>query len=675
MRANTEIEQTMVKELRSEPFYKPNVIAMLNTLFPPVIKELPSLRISDKVLHKHRNAFYRYLVSIEVDGKSVLDDFIEKINRPGTSHTWSDTRQTLKDYIKLADTMIKQASQVHGISFFKNLPGEHPSLRSTIVSGTPSSHSDLASMSSRSTKPSRDELKRVPTKSSGHRENAENAENAGSLRSSMKSKDSPGSLDSKFILPSRSRFSGKRTGQRITSQDDIDTLFQDSPQAPWYSSPRRPSSASGHSLETSYSGGRLHSSSFSRPLTPSIEQQRVHRRSSSVSKRISYEFRNALPGTPELPSPQANEKQSVSKVPAASQATISSVTDAIIQEQHESEALVTNKKKSGFKLFRRKKKPDSLSDSKSAIGFLLDECSQVDSSPKPDNSEEGPRHSADRLFMPEKQTLKKKSSFRFLQRRKSREDCRVVSDSNSDRTVTENTNQKVKPKRSLTNLIANKGAIASGLGIDTSENSRDTANTTGSISGLRQTIRKARSFSSVKSASSIYSNEGAKNPPSLGASSEVDEDRIVTSADIAEPFPFGNFVQPQTPAMLFEDPEERKYNEDVRNALLEKARKERMAKWEKSEEFKLKLEASRLKRRVLREEMDANVQIFKNARQKQKEEDGKKRAEQALVNATPKTPKPGAHDSEKPPKTPMKVKELFIREIASAYSPKSPSLT
>jgi hypothetical protein len=660
----------MIKELRSEPFYKPNVIAMLNTLFPLVIKELPSLRISDKVLHQHRNSFYRYLVSIEVDGKSVLDGFIEKVNRPGTGHTWSDTRQTLKDYIKLADTMIKQASQVHGISFFKNMPGKHPPSGSTRVSGTVSSHSDPASVSSRSTKPSHDELKRVSTKSSGSRENTENT---GSLKSSMKSKSSPGSPDSKLILPSRSRFSGKRTGQRITSQDDIDTLFQDSPQAPWYSSPRRPSSASGHSLESSYSGGRLHSSSFSRPLTPSIEQQRVHRRSSSVNKRISYEFRNALPGTPELPSPQANEKQSVSKTPAISQATISSETDAIIQEQHEREALVTKKKRSGFNLFRRKKKPDSSSDSKPAIRVLQDEGSRVDVSPNPDECEESSRQPADRLFVHEQQTLKKKSSFRFLQRRKSHEDCRVVSDSNSDRTVTEATGQKVKPKRSLTNLFANKGAVASGLGIDVGESSRDAANTTGIDSGLRQTIRKARSYSSVKSTSSVYSNEGVRNPPGSGASSMIDEDRIITSADIAEPFPFGNFVQPQTPAMLFEDPEERQDNEDVRNILLETARKERMAKWEQSEEFKRKLEASRQKRRVLREEMDANVRASKNARQKQKEEDDKKRGKQAIVNAGPKTQNPGAHDSERPPKTPMK--ERFIKGLASTYSPKSPTLT
>jgi hypothetical protein len=660
----------MTKELRSEPFYKPNVIAMLNTLFPPVIKELPSLRISDKVLHYHRNSFYRYLVSIEFNGKSVLDGFIEKVNRPGTGHTWSDTRQTLKDYIKLADTMIKQASQVHSISFFKNLPREHPPLRSTRVSGTASSHSDPASVSSGSTKPSHDELRRVSTKSGGF---GENAENPGSLKSSLLGKDLPGSPDSKFVLPSRSRFSGKPLGQRLSSQDDIDSLFQDSPPAPWYSSPRRPSSASGHSLETSYSGGRLHSSSFSRPLTPSIEQQRVHRRSSSANKRISYEFHNALPGTPELPSPQANEKQSVSKANAANQAAIPSEKDAFTQEQHEPEAPVAKKKKSTFSVFRRKKKTDSPPDSKPIIRVLQDDGSRVDSSLHPEEFEEGSRQPADRLFAPEQQTLKKKSSFRFLQRNQSHEDCRVVSDSNSDRTVTETTGQKVKPKRSLTNLFVNKGAMSSGLGIEVGESSRDAANTTGTVSGLRHTLRKVRSYSSVKSSSSTYSNDGAKNAPSSGASSMLDEDRIITSADIAEPFPFGSFVQPQTPAMLYEDSEERKDNEDVRKFLLENARNERMAKWEQSEEFKRKLEASRQKRRVLREEMDANVQASKTARQKQKEIQDKQMVKQAPVNAAPETPNLGANGSEKPPKTPLK--ERLIKEIASAYSPKSPTLT
>jgi hypothetical protein len=73
--------------------------------------------------------------------------------------------------------------------------------------------------------------------------------------------------------------------------------------------------------------------------------------------------------------------------------------------------------------------------------------------------------------------------------------------------------------------------------------------------------------------------------------------------------------------------------------------------------------------------MDANAHASKNARQKQKEEDDKKKAKQTLAYAAPKTPNPGAHDSEKPPKTPMKKKERFLAELAGAYSPKSPIMT
>src|SRR5438270_11124001 len=115
----------MIKELRAEPFYKPNVIAMLNTLFPLVIKELPSVRISKQVLHKYRNTFYRYAVSVEHNRKVVLDEFIERLNRPNTAHTWPNTRQNLKHHVTFADSMIKQANAVHSISFFKNRPNDY----------------------------------------------------------------------------------------------------------------------------------------------------------------------------------------------------------------------------------------------------------------------------------------------------------------------------------------------------------------------------------------------------------------------------------------------------------------------------------------------------------------------------------------------------------------------
>lgn len=656
----------MTKELLSEPFYKPNVIAMLNTLFPPVIKDLPNRRISKESLFAHRNSFYRHILAVEMNGKSELNDFLEDLNRPGTNHTWSDVRKTLKDYISRADLMIKEASEIYGISFFKNSPGEHPALRSRAISGTMSLDSDCTSVSSKSSKPDHDQLKRLSAKSDERPE----TKNKGSVLSSVLKKDSPGSPDSTYIPPARSRISGKRVVLRIHSQADIDTLFQ---------GPRRPSSASGHSLETSHSSGRWHSGTFSdpltpsiRPLTPSIEQQRAHRRSVSANKRISYEFHNALPGTPELPSPQANEKEIPSRNLATSQATLPSENDAYTKEQQPPESPAARQKRPGFNIFRKKKKLDNCLDSKLTTNVLQEKGTRVNGSLNPEAFEDITRQTADKLIVPDQHTVKKKSSFRFLQRRKSQEDCRAVSDSNSDRTVTETRRQKVKPKRSLTNLFANKGVMTSGLGIDTGKDSRDDATNTVTVSRFQNTLRKARSFSSVRSSSSTYSNEGTKKAPTSRSSSINDEDRIITSADIDEPFPFGNFVQPQTPAMLFEDPEERQDNEDVRAALLERARKERMAKWEQSEESRRKLEASRQKRRVLREEMDANVQASKAARQKHREEGDKNRARQALFQATPQTPNPAVQSSGKPPKTPMK--ERVLKLIADSYSPTSPIL-
>jgi len=649
----------MTKELLCVPFYKPNVIAMLNTLFPPVIKDLPNHRVSNKSLYSHRSSFYRHILAVEKNGKSELDSFVRDLNRPGTDHNWSEVRQNLKDYIARADSMIKEASEVYSISLFKNVPGEHPALRSTRANCMKSLHSDSASVSSKSTKRSHEELKRFSTKSDGEPD----TENTGTLNSSVINKDLPGSPNSKYVLSTRSRISGKRVVQRINSQADIDALFQDH---------RRPSSASGHSLETSNSGAKRHSNTLSRPLTPSIEQQRAHRRSVSANKRISYDFHNALPGTPELPSPQPNEKKSVSGNPTASQIMIPIGNDVFTKDLLAPEAPAAKKKRHGFNVFRRKKKVDDSVQSKSTITIHQDGGSCANIAINTGDSMDDTPQTGDKLSPLAENTIKKKSSFRFPQRRKSHEDFPAVSDSNSDRTVTETGDKSVKPKRSLTNLFANQGPMSSGLGIDSGENSKDAINSQGAVSGFRSTLRKVRSFSSVRSSSSTYSNEGTKKSSASAVSNINDEDRIITSADIDEPFPFRNFVQPQTPAMLFEDPEERQDNEDVRTALLEKARKERMAKWEQSEEAKRRLEASRQKRKILREEMDANMQASKTARQKHKEEVDKKRARQDLVKVVPQTPNSAVQSPRKPPKTPMK--ERVLKMIADSYSPTSPIL-
>ncbi|KAE9369318.1 hypothetical protein N431DRAFT_510857, partial [Stipitochalara longipes BDJ] len=99
----------MVAELKSTPFYKPHVLAMLNTLFPPVVKELPNDRIQPKILHQYRSSFYRYITAVEANGSSVMDAFEQKLQMDGNRHSWRNTWDNLMHYMELADQMIKQA--------------------------------------------------------------------------------------------------------------------------------------------------------------------------------------------------------------------------------------------------------------------------------------------------------------------------------------------------------------------------------------------------------------------------------------------------------------------------------------------------------------------------------------------------------------------------------------
>ena len=81
--------KTMVAELKFTPFYKPNVLAMLNTLFPPAVKELPNDRIQPKVLHQYRSSFYRYITAVEANGPSVMKAFEQKLQGSDNSTIWS----------------------------------------------------------------------------------------------------------------------------------------------------------------------------------------------------------------------------------------------------------------------------------------------------------------------------------------------------------------------------------------------------------------------------------------------------------------------------------------------------------------------------------------------------------------------------------------------------------
>jgi hypothetical protein len=108
----------MIYELKSEPLYKPNVLAMLNTLFPPSMRHMPNEKVDIKTLQKYRAIFYRYILTVDKEGTGILKEFVQKLLIPGTKHSWPETRRHLEEYIKLAEIMIEEAKAVDGIDFF-----------------------------------------------------------------------------------------------------------------------------------------------------------------------------------------------------------------------------------------------------------------------------------------------------------------------------------------------------------------------------------------------------------------------------------------------------------------------------------------------------------------------------------------------------------------------------
>jgi hypothetical protein len=106
----------MVHELRVTPFYRPNTLAMLNTLFPPSIRDLPNHLVNLRMMSKYRATFYEYVGAVGREGSRVLDPFVEKMG-PGGTHSWESVRACLESYFKKAKKIMDQANEPDGISY------------------------------------------------------------------------------------------------------------------------------------------------------------------------------------------------------------------------------------------------------------------------------------------------------------------------------------------------------------------------------------------------------------------------------------------------------------------------------------------------------------------------------------------------------------------------------
>ena len=119
----------LINELKLSPFNKHNCVAMLNTLYPPVISTQPTTRLTREILKHQRDGFFKYIQSVEKHGESVLQNLMLQGKGPADGNGWVAVTRTLSQYLQLANSIINECTEitdVHQLTPRKNSDSQRP---------------------------------------------------------------------------------------------------------------------------------------------------------------------------------------------------------------------------------------------------------------------------------------------------------------------------------------------------------------------------------------------------------------------------------------------------------------------------------------------------------------------------------------------------------------------
>ncbi|KAK3724415.1 hypothetical protein LTR37_001039 [Vermiconidia calcicola] len=102
----------LINELSLTPFNKHNCVAMLNTLYPPVISSQPTTKLTREILKNQRDGFFKYIQSVEKNGSQVLRNLMQQGKAPADANGWGAVTRTLGLYLQLANSMIGECSEI-----------------------------------------------------------------------------------------------------------------------------------------------------------------------------------------------------------------------------------------------------------------------------------------------------------------------------------------------------------------------------------------------------------------------------------------------------------------------------------------------------------------------------------------------------------------------------------
>ncbi|KAE8446785.1 hypothetical protein EG329_011690 [Mollisiaceae sp. DMI_Dod_QoI] len=97
----------MINELKQPRLSRKEVLAMLNTLYPPVILSVPNDEISIKQLQLHRQIIYGWILEVEEKGPGEIIAVEEAVFRG--KHSWRKVTLSLENYLKHAHIHIQYA--------------------------------------------------------------------------------------------------------------------------------------------------------------------------------------------------------------------------------------------------------------------------------------------------------------------------------------------------------------------------------------------------------------------------------------------------------------------------------------------------------------------------------------------------------------------------------------
>lgn len=105
----------LINELSLLPYNKHNCVAMLNTLYPPVISSQPTSKLTTTVLKGQRDGFFKYIISVEKNGSRILNNLMQQGKVPGDENGWLSVTRTLGLYLQLANSIITECTDISDV--------------------------------------------------------------------------------------------------------------------------------------------------------------------------------------------------------------------------------------------------------------------------------------------------------------------------------------------------------------------------------------------------------------------------------------------------------------------------------------------------------------------------------------------------------------------------------